>query len=126
MENIKAGIIEEVKGRILEDIVMLDTMKENEGKGRSRRVFKIRFSGGEYVMVTADSTSRTCGLCEIRHSKEIHPGQYRHLVDRTMTDAVEAVYGKITARIVLYRGEDHLLDNGIEYRNVGEYLKKRV
>lgn len=126
MENMKNKIIEDVMGRMLEDIVMLDTMKKNDGKVRKRRVFKIRFSDGEYDMVIADSNPASCELYEIKHSKERHPGQYRHLVDRTMTDAVEAVYGKITARIVLYRGEDHLLDNGIEYRNVGEYLKKRV
>ena len=30
-------------------------------------------------------------------------------------------FGKITKRCVLYRGEDTVLDNGIEYKNVEDY-----
>ncbi len=44
-------------------------------------------------------------------------------MNHEMTDAVEIVYGKVLRKIVLYRGENVTLDNGIEYRNVEEYLK---
>lgn len=33
-------------------------------------------------------------------------------------------FGKIRKRYVLYRGEDAVLENGIEYRNVEAYLKE--
>lgn len=35
-------------------------------------------------------------------------------------------YGKITKKVVIYRGENTTLENGIEYRNVEEYLKSLV
>ena len=35
-------------------------------------------------------------------------------------------YGKIIKKVVIYRGENTTLDNGIEYRNVEEYLKSLV
>ncbi len=44
-------------------------------------------------------------------------------MNHEMTDAVETVYGNVVRKIVLYRGENVTLDNGIEYRNAEEYLK---
>ena len=120
MDTIREKIIEDVKGRMLEDIVILDTMKS---WGVKKRVFKIRFSDGEFDMVIYDNVARTSELYEIKHSSERNAKQYRHLMNREMTDAVEAVYGKAVRKIVLYRGENVTLDNGIEYRNVEEYLK---
>ena len=35
-------------------------------------------------------------------------------------------YGKISKRTVIYRGENETLENGIEYRNVEDYLKSLV
>lgn len=35
-------------------------------------------------------------------------------------------YGKNTKKVVIYRGENTTLENGIEYRNVEEYLKSLV
>jgi len=35
-------------------------------------------------------------------------------------------YGKITKKVVIYRGENTTLKNGIKYRNVEEYLKLLV
>lgn len=33
---------------------------------------------------------------------------------------------KYQKRVVIYRGNDAILENGIEYRNVEEYLKSLV
>ena len=41
-------ILEEVRGRMLEDIVLLETMK---AAGRGHRVFKLQFAAGEFDMV---------------------------------------------------------------------------
>ena len=121
MKTVEDKITEDVMGRMLEDIVILETKKALEKKGK--KVFRIRFSDVEFDMVVYDREKMTSGLYEIKHSKERNPRQYRHLVNAEMVSAVEAVYGKVTERCVLYRGENHTEENGIEYRNVEEYLK---
>ena len=40
--------------------------------------------------------------------------------------STEFRYGKITKRVVIYRGENTTLENGIEYGNAEEYLKSLV
>lgn len=55
--------------------------------------------------------------------RERDPSQYRHLVDDEKNSLVERKYGTIRRRVVLYRGEDAILDIGVEYRNVEAYLK---
>ena len=56
------------------------------------------------------------------HSTEKTKEQYRHLIDEEKTKSTEFRYGKIT-NVVIYRGENMILENGIEYRSVEEYLK---
>jgi len=45
------------------------------------------------------------------------------LIDEEKLKSTEFRYGKITKRMVIYRGENETLENGIEYRNVEDYLK---
>jgi hypothetical protein len=35
----------------------------------------------------------------------------------------EAQFGKVLRRCVLYRGDSQMLENGVEYKNVEEFLK---
>ena len=48
------------------------------------------------------------------------------LIDEEKLKSTEFRYGKITKKVVIYRGENTTLKNGIEYRNVEEYLKSLV
>lgn len=113
-------ILDEVRGRMTEDIVLLETMKHLENW---RRVFKLQFARGEFDMVIFDKTENCCEIYEIKHSKEVVPDQYRHLISPEECELAEKRFGEITRRIVLYNGNDVTLDNGIEYRNVSDYLK---
>ena len=45
------------------------------------------------------------------------------LIDEEKLKSTEFRYGKITKKVVIYRGENTTLENGIEYRNVEDYLK---
>ena len=36
----------------------------------------------------------------------------------------EAQFGKVVRKCVLYRGESQMLENGVEYKNVEEFLKE--
>ena len=112
-------ILSDIKGRMMEDIVLLETKIANPKK----QVFQLQFAVGEFDMVVADNANATCKIYEVKHSKEQAKEQYRHLIDEEKLKNTEFRYGKITKRTVIYRGENETLENGIEYRNVEDYLK---
>lgn len=112
-------ILSDIKGRMMEDIVLLETKMANPAK----QIFQLQFNRGEFDMVVADENNLTCEIYEIKHSKEQADEQYRHLIDEEKLKNTEFRYGKITKRVVIYRGKDVTLENGIEYKNVEEYLK---
>ena len=114
-------ILEEVRGRMMEDIVLLETFKSAK---KNKRVFKLTFSVGEFDMVIYDSKENTCECYEIKHSVQIVPAQTKYLIDEEKLNQTSKRFGKISKRCVLYRGEDTVLENGIEYRNVEAYLKE--
>ena len=113
-------ILEDVRGRMLEDIVFLETKRTY---GSKRNVFKLKFASGEFDMVVQDKTKKQCEIFEIKHSKEPFPAQYRHINDEEKIALTEAQFGKVVRKCVLYRGESEMLENGVEYKNVEEFLK---
>ena len=113
-------ILEEVRGRMMEDIVLLETMKAAD---KNHRVFKLQFEAGEFDMVIYDQKENCCEIFEIKHSSEQVPLQYRHLIDEDKCRRTERRFGPIQRRYVLYRGEDIQLENGVQYRNVEAFLK---
>lgn len=113
-------ILEEVRGRMLEDIVFLETKRTY---GSKRNVFKLKFASAEFDMVIQDKIKKQCEIFEIKHSKEPFPAQYRHINDEEKIALTEAQFGKVVRKYVLYRGESEMLENGVEYKNVEEFLK---
>ena len=118
---VRDAILDEVRGRMLEDIVLLETIKAKANGPVS--VFKLQFAAGEYDMVVADSDALTCDLYEVKHSTEPDERQRRHLTDEKKLAATGKRYGAITSRTVLYRGPDFTHESGVAYRNVASYLK---
>ena len=112
-------ILNEIKGRMLEDIVLLETKIANPKK----QVFVLQFPVGEFDMVVFDQQAGSCQIFEIKHSEEAAPQQFRHLIDSEKCSQTEHRYGSITGKFVLYRGENQVVE-GIQYRNVEEYLMK--
>ncbi|MCQ2432948.1 MAG: AAA family ATPase [Clostridia bacterium] len=111
-------ILNEIKGRMLEDIILLETALANPDK----EIFKLQFMDGEYDMVVFDSQNGGCSIFEIKYSSSIEEKQYRHLVDPRKTEKTEFRYGEIRERCVLYRGENAKRDT-VQYLNVEDYLK---
>ena len=114
-------ILEEVRGRMMEDIVLLETSRSLP---KGKRAFKLTMSASEFDMVIYDDEHDTCELYEVKHSAEIVEHQYHVLTDEDECALVEKKYGTIIKKCVLYRGKPTTLDNGIEYQNVDEYLKQ--
>ena len=113
-------ILEDVRGRMMEDIVLLDTVK---ALGKQKKAFKLVLSRWEIDMLIYDREQHSCEAYEVKHSKEQTGHQYRALIDPQSAEAIEQKYGIITRRCVIYRGKSEKLSNGIEYLNVEEYLK---
>lgn len=112
-------ILREIEGRMIEDIVLLETKLANPKK----EVFVLQFPVGEFDMVLFDPVTASCSIFEIKHSTEVVPSQYRHLIDEKKCADTEHRYGPITAKAVLYRGRSQMVD-GIHYMNVEEYLRQ--
>lgn len=119
-KTVSDRILEEVRGRMLEEIVLLETAK---AVGEGYRVFKLQFDAGEFDMVVYDENAGTCRAYEIKHSREAVPEQRRHLLDDEKCAAAEKRFGVITGRYVLYRGEDTDSGDGILYRNAEDFLR---
>ena len=117
---VQERILDEIRGRMMEDIVLLETKLANPKK----EVFVLQFPIGEFDMVIFDPAAGSCQIFEIKHSAEVVPQQYRHLIDEEKCAVTEHRFGPITGRFVLYRGENRVLENGVVYQNVEEYLKQ--
>ena len=116
--RIEERILDTIRGRMLEELVLLETKKALG----DRKVFKLQFAVGEFDMVVQNGKEGTIDVFEIKHSKERNEMQYRHIMNEENAEKAAFRFGRIKRRIVLYRGENCTLDNGVEYINVEEYL----
>lgn len=112
-------ILSEIKGRMMEDVVLLETQLANPNK----QVFQLQFAVGEFDMVVHDPIHLTCEIYEIKHSEQHVPEQYKNLINEKNCKDTEHRFGKITNKYVIYRGKNTQSD-GIKYLNVETYLKK--
>lgn len=112
-------IIDEIKGRMMEDIVLLETKLSR----KNCEVFKLQFAVGEFDMVVFKPEEGCCEIYEIKHSMEVVPEQCRHVTDKQKCRDTEFRYGPITGKYVIYRGEAMELED-VMYLNVEEYLNK--
>lgn len=112
-------ILNEIKGRMAEDIILLETKLAKKDK----KVFKLQFSDGEFDMVISNPKSFESEIYEIKYSKDVTKEQVRHLIDEEKCNRTERRFGKIKKKIVLYRGKDINIE-GIQYKNIEEYLNE--
>ena len=116
---ITGKILDDVKGRMLEDIVLLEVCKAAPS---TMEAFKFKFdAGGEFDMVIYDKTSQNCRIYEIKHSTEVNEKQTLHLRDAEKCQIVEKRFGPISGKFVLYRGKDTFAED-VQYLNVENFL----
>lgn len=105
--NITNKVLTDVKGRMLEEIVLLEV---NKVIPKNKEAFKFKFdAGGEYDMIIYDKSTNTCKLYEIKHNDRIDDNQFRFLVDKDKFELIESKYGIIVGKYVLYRGQNKKL-----------------
>ena len=116
---ITGKILDDVKGRMLEDIVLLEVCKAAPS---TMEAFKFKFdAGGEFDMVIYDKAGQNCRIYEIKHSTETNEKQTLHLRDAEKCQIVENRFGPISGKFVLYRGKDTFAE-GVQYLNVENFL----
>lgn len=116
---ITGKILDDVKGRMLEDIVLLEVRKTAPS---TMEAFKFKFdAGGEFDLVIYDKTNQNCRIYEIKHSTEANEKQTLHLRDAEKCQIVEKRFGPISGKFVLYRGKDTFAE-GVQYLNVENFL----
>ena len=112
-------ILDDVKGRMLEDIVLLEVCKAAPS---AMEAFKFKFdAGGEFDMVIYDKASKNCRIYEIKHSTEVNEKQTIHLRDAEKCQIIENRFGPISGKFVLYRGKDTFAED-VQYLNVENFL----
>ena len=116
--SIEKRILDEIRGRMMEEIVLLETKMARPEK----QVFQLQFAVGEFDMVVFDPKNACCEIYEIKHSDQVTKEQCRHLLDAKKCADTEFRYGKILSKNIIYRGSAGALGN-INYLNVEEYLK---
>ena len=114
---VQERILSEIMGRMMEDVVLLETKLANPKK----QVFVLQFAIGEFDMVVFDPAASTCEIYEIKHSTEVVPEQTRHLIDEEKCKVTEHRFGTITGKYVIYRGSETEV-NGVRYLNVEDFL----
>ena len=117
-QRILERLLNEIRGRMMEDIILLETKIAKPDK----KVFKLQFAVGEFDMVVFDQKTLTCQIFEVKYSKEQIPEQYRHITNEEKCAMTSHRYGEITGRYVIYRGDSAEVE-GVRYLNVEEYLK---
>ena len=117
-QRILDRLLSEIRGRMMEDIVLLETKLANPKK----KVFKLQFAIGEFDMVVFDPKEPGCEIYEVKYSKEVVEEQYRHLDDEVKCAMTTHRYGNIKSKYVIYRGAN-ISCGDIHYLNVEEYLK---
>lgn len=117
-QRILERMLNEIRGRMMEEIVLLETKIAKPDK----KIFKLQFAIGEFDMVVFDSKTLSCEIYEVKHSMEQVSEQYRHITNEEKCAMTSHRYGEIKGRYVIYRGDDAVVD-GVQYLNVEKYLK---
>ena len=114
-------ILDEVKGRMLEEIVLTETKRALNS--RRYDVFKYQFIGGEIDMIIYDNKNNNCRLYEIKHGAVPVKEQCRHLLNELECEKIRQIYGEIIDKVVIYRGETQETEWNVEYLNAIGFLE---
>ena len=128
-EFIYNKLLSDIKGRMLEEIVLLNVTRSLSDCFVSQfRFYEYRkspFKNGEHDMVIRNKKNETF-IFEIKHSSEVeYNKQTKHLLDTEKLDWLKENGFKVKEKVVLYNGKTlDKDDNGVIYLNVSEFLEE--
>lgn len=118
LEKLDSGI----KGKILEDILIIDMSKGQYNDGRYEVIPYRDFLGREFDITISDYDRRESVVIEVKHSTQMVKEQTLHLNDQNFCEEFETEKGtRIIKKAVIYRGENRL-NLEIPYFNIEYFL----
>lgn len=124
-EFMKAKLDEQIKGLMIEQIVIFDVQKDlvNTPYKVCKTVFKNGTDSlGEYDMLIYDINKNSYWAFEIKHTTEPYFKQEKHLTNTVLQNVIDNKYGHRKDVAVLYRGNPFKSETGIYYFNITDFL----
>lgn len=119
----------DIRGQILEDVVLYQLLKDNPAGNElipRREISHYRsekLQGAEIGIIVLDRDADSVVAMEVKHSDKTADGQRKQLVREDISADIERITGrKIVNRVVLYRGENTQTKDGVLYINVNDFL----
>ena len=113
-------ILMEVRGRMLEEMVLMETEKALSGR---YQVFKMQLATGEFDMVVYDTEENNCTLCEVRGTNGAARNRFRRVPDAEKYRQIERRFGSIRERIMLCRDPQLMGNERGKYCRIEDYLR---
>ena len=113
-------ILMEVRGRMLEEMVLMETEKALSGR---YQVFKMQLATGEFDMVVYDTQENNCTLCEVRGTNGAARNRFRRVPDAEKYRQIERRFGSIRERIMLCRDPQLMGNDSGKYCRIEDYLR---
>ena len=123
IDAVAGKIKENIEGRLLEDIVLLD-LKKRFSSNQDIQIIKFSQGTTEYDVAIINKGSKKSVALEVKRSREMVEGQKRHLKNSDLQNDFERVSGtELVGKAVLYSGETKRDYDGIYYINSSSFLK---
>lgn len=113
-------VLEDVRSRMLEDIILLETEKAMLGR---YQVYKLQINAGIFGMVVYDTKENSCMICELRNGSKMTE-QYRRLADADKYNQIEKRFGPITRRYILCDDPENQESGDVLFCRAEEYLRQ--
>lgn len=119
-KELSEKILAEVRGRMLEEMVLMETEKALSDR---YQVFKMQYATGEFDMVVYDTRDNNCTLCEVRGTNLAIRNRFRRVPDAEKYRQIEKRFGTITEKIMLCRDPNLMAGDGNKYCRIEDYLR---
>ncbi|MCR4839124.1 MAG: AAA family ATPase [Eubacterium sp.] len=116
-----AKLDQDVKGRLLEDIIYTQLHIQYQNTDYSVSKYE-HPSGGEIDIIVSDKKTRHSIAIEVKHSSKMAERQIRHLLNPEICAGAENVTGtSIVSKVVIYSGQPGIYE-GVRYLNAEDFL----
>lgn len=127
---IRERMLEEAKERMLADAILQETVLVSERKNKHSmeqgsyvcRLY-IESCPSEKAFLSYDSKTDECWLYVVRYSEEADTPVPAWMTEDALRRLIEKRFGRIIDSCILYLGDEHWTDDGIHYKNAGDYLR---
>lgn len=119
-KNLIERAMQEIRIKMLEEIVLLETEKALEGR---YQVYKLQINAGVFGMIAYNTIDNNCFICELRANEKLVPDQYRRLADADKYTQIEKRFGPITQRFILCDNPQDQPAGDVLFCTVEDYLR---